>query len=182
MKKQFFLLIFTIFLFSTAFADTGFTVENIQIRGLQGISRDTVLSYLPITVGDKVDDKQSAKIIQALYRTGFFNDVRLSRKNGTLVIDVRQQPIISHITVTGNKDIPTDKLMPALKKLGFASASSSNIQLLATCGCVSNAFILLSVMRYSIFCPQTCLPSCVSNIRFCLTRFSAKRTWGGLDL
>ena len=93
--------------------------EKIQVEGLQGIPVSTVYGYLPITVGDSVSDQNSSGIIQALYKTGFFDNVALGREGNILIIKVVQRPIISRIQITGNKLIPTDKLQESLNTIGF---------------------------------------------------------------
>jgi len=108
----------------TVYASNDFIVKNIQINGLQGISRSTVLSYVPIKIGDRLNTEKNAQIIRNLFKTGFFANVTLGRKNNTLIINVQQQPIIGQITITGNKLIPTDKLQATLKKVGFTTGRS----------------------------------------------------------
>ena len=56
-----------------------FTVSDIRIDGLQRISAGTVFTYLPIERGDTIDQSREAEAIRALYKTGFFEDVRLGR-------------------------------------------------------------------------------------------------------
>lgn len=100
------------------FADSGFIVKQIQIEGLQGVSRSTVLSYLPIQIGQVLGATNSANVIQALYATGFFNDVNLQHRGNTLVIVVKERPTIGLINMTGNKSLPNKKLWEALRKMG----------------------------------------------------------------
>lgn len=113
------LLLIGLFSLSPAQAADSFVVKSIHITGLQGISSDTVMSYLPIHVGERINASQSANIISTLYATGFFSDVSLSQEGNTLIIHVAERPVISSISVSGNKDIPKDKLNEVLKKLGL---------------------------------------------------------------
>jgi outer membrane protein insertion porin family len=96
-----------------------FYLKHIEIRGLQGISRATVLSYLPVRTGQTFNSEQSSRLIDVLYATGFFSNVSLQAQGNTLVINVVERPIISEVTVTGNKEIPKDKLNEIIKKLGL---------------------------------------------------------------
>jgi outer membrane protein insertion porin family len=106
----------TPFLILPAFA---FPISRIEVEGLQGISRDTVLSYLPVRVGQSFLPYQSTSIINALFSTGFFSNVTLEEQANVLIIKVVERPTISHIDVTGNKEIPKDKLKKILKKIGL---------------------------------------------------------------
>ena len=96
-----------------------FYLSRIDVRGLKGISRDTVLSYLPVRTGQAFNPEQSSQLIGALYATGFFSNVSLQEQGNTLVINVVERPIINEVTVTGNKEIPKDKLNEILKKIGL---------------------------------------------------------------
>ena len=97
-----------------------FVVSDIRVEGLQRISAGTVFNYLPVKVGDTLDDAKAADAVRALFKTGFFKDVRLERTDGVLVVVVEERPAITNIKVSGNKDIETDKLLEALKQVGFA--------------------------------------------------------------
>ncbi len=97
-----------------------FTIEDIQVDGLQRISAGTVFNYLPLRVGDKVDDRAISKSIRELFKTGFFKDVRLEREGNRLIVFVVERPAIADIKFEGNKDIDTEELTKALKQIGFA--------------------------------------------------------------
>jgi outer membrane protein insertion porin family len=105
---------------SPAVAKDSFIVKDIRIEGLERISPGTVFNYLPIRVGDEFDASRSAEAVRALFKTGFFRDVRLEREGDVLVVIVSERETIAEITVTGNKDIGTEDLLEGLKKIGFA--------------------------------------------------------------
>lgn len=102
-----------------AWADT-FVVQQIQINGLQRVSQGTVLNYLPIQVGDTLNTDDTAKLINALYQTGFFSSISLSRQGNTLIVNVQERPTIGTIKVSGNKLIATKDMLKALANLGVA--------------------------------------------------------------
>ena len=106
-------------------ADT-FVVEDIRLEGLQRITAGTVFNYLPIQVGDTVDDTRTAGAVRALFRTGFFRDVRLERDGNTLVVSVVERPSIGSIEFSGNEDLETEALMSALEQMGFAEGRVFN--------------------------------------------------------
>lgn len=97
-----------------------FVVRDIRIEGLQRISPGTVFNYLPVKVGDEFDARRSSEAVRALFKTGFFKDVRLERAGEVLVVVVSERETISQITITGNSDIKTEDLSEALKQIGFA--------------------------------------------------------------
>jgi len=102
-----------------SYADS-FVVKQIQINGLKRVERSTALNYLPVKIGDTVNDNNTGKIIAALYKTGFFQNIKLQRQDNVLVIDVTERPTIGNIQVTGNSSLPTDKLNEVLKQVGLA--------------------------------------------------------------
>lgn len=113
------------FLFSLLIATSGtcaaeFTVQDIQVDGLQRISAGTVFNYLPVQVGTSVSEKNYPDIIRALFKTGFFTDVHLERKGNVLVVTVVERPAIAEVKIIGNSDISTEDLQKSLKEVGLA--------------------------------------------------------------
>ncbi len=104
---------------TAVFSVESFTVEDIRIEGLQRVAPGTVFNYLPVKVGDEFDQRLSSESIKALFKTGFFKDVRLEQEGDTLVVIVEERPSISSVQIEGNKDISTDDLKKALKGIGL---------------------------------------------------------------
>lgn len=100
-------------------ATDGFVVRDIKITGLQRVSKGTVLNYLPVQVGEEVDSNSTPRIIRALYETGFFQSVVLERTGNTLIVQVVERSTIGAINVSGNTEIPNDKMKEILKELGL---------------------------------------------------------------
>ncbi len=110
----------TALMWSTAInAGSDFIVRDIKVTGLQRISVGTVLNYLPVQVGEEVGPASTPQIIRTLYDTGFFQSVVLERQGNTLIVQVVERSTIGSITVTGNKEIPSDKMKEILKDLGL---------------------------------------------------------------
>lgn len=109
----------------------GFTIEDIEVRGLQRISEGTMLNYLPLAVGDPVNAEQARAAIKALYDTGFFEDVTLKRDGGTLIVEVKERPSIAYLRIRGNKQIETEDLRKNLKSVGVAEGRILNQHTLA---------------------------------------------------
>jgi outer membrane protein insertion porin family len=103
-----------------------FTVGDIRIEGLQRITEGTVYNYLPVNIGDRMDQRRVDESLRALYATGFFRDVEIRRDGGTLVIAVLERPSIESFTITGNKDIKTEDLEKSLRNVGLAKGKTFN--------------------------------------------------------
>ncbi len=102
-----------------AWADS-FTIRDIRIEGLQRIAPGTVFTYLPLKNGDQLGDASSAEAIRALFKTGFFQDVRLERDGDVLVVALVERPAIASVEFSGNREFETDKLKSSLKDTGLA--------------------------------------------------------------
>jgi outer membrane protein insertion porin family len=111
-------------------AAPSFTVEDIEVEGLQRIEAGTVFTYLPIKVGDTFDDRRSAEILRELFKTGFFSDVSLYHKGNILIVKVKERPAIADINFSGNKDISDEDLTTALRGVGIAKGRVFNRSIL----------------------------------------------------
>lgn len=125
MKKLIYIVILASQLLVAARAEP-FEVERIEIDGLQGISRGTVESYLPVHRGQILRSENSTAILRALYKTGFFEKVTVSRSANALVIHVVERPTIGQLKIKGNSVIPTDKLTSVMKTMDIAEGRIYN--------------------------------------------------------
>ena len=103
-----------------------FTASDIRVDGLQRISAGTVYTYLPIEKGDQVNSAKTTEAIRALYKTGFFSDIRLERQGNILVVHVVERPSINTLTLKGNKEIKTEDLLKGLKGIGLSEGETYN--------------------------------------------------------
>ncbi len=132
MKKRLLqpLLLSTALLATAVQAESGFIVEDIQVKGLQRISAGTVYNYLPVAVGERFTVDKVSTSIRALFNTGFFKDIVLEREGNTLIVSVEERPSIAKIIFEGNKDIKTEDLTQALNKIGLSEGKVFNRQIL----------------------------------------------------
>jgi outer membrane protein insertion porin family len=107
-----------------------FVVKDIRVEGLQRIAAGTVFNYLPVKVGDKVNDKNVQEAIRALYKTGFFKDVRLERQRDVLIVSVVERSSIAGIRINGTREFSEDDLKRGLKEIGLAEGRIFNKSLL----------------------------------------------------
>ena len=107
---------------SPVWAIEPFTVKDIRVEGIQRTEAGTVFSYLPVKVGEIMNDEQAASAIHALYATGFFKDVKLKVDHGVLIVQVLERPSIASIEINGAKEFPKDQLKDAMKFAGLAEA------------------------------------------------------------
>jgi len=110
--------------------EQGFIVKDIQVTGLQRISVGTVFNYLPVNVGEKLLQKNIAPAIRALFKTGFFKDIKMQREGNTLLIAVQERPSVAEINIEGNDDLSSEDLLKALTAIGLAKGKVFNQQIL----------------------------------------------------
>lgn len=96
-----------------------FTISNIQINGLERISRETALSYLDLSPGESFNTDNSSQLINNLYASDFFKNVSISRQGNTLIVNVVERPTIGDIQFSGNDSIEKDKMKEVMKTAGL---------------------------------------------------------------
>lgn len=120
--NRFLAALFIALLPALAWALEPFVVKDISVEGLQRIAAGTVFNYLPVKVGDRLTEKGAENAIRALYKTGFFKDVRLERKGDVLIVSVVERPSIGSIRITGTHEFSQDDLKKGLKEIGLSEA------------------------------------------------------------
>lgn len=120
MKLRYILLMICGFYATSALAMEPFVVKDIRVEGIQRTEAGTIFNYLPVKVGETMDEDKAAQAIKALYATGFFKDVRIEAERDVLVITVQERPAIAQIEFTGNKSFPSDKMKEGLKQIGLS--------------------------------------------------------------
>lgn len=103
-----------------AIAIEPFVVRDIRVEGIQRTEAGTVFNYLPVKVGDTLDDDRAAEAIKALFATGFFKDVRLEAREDVLIVVIEERPAIAQIDLNGIKEFDKDELKKGLKAVGLA--------------------------------------------------------------
>ena len=85
-------------------------VNRIVVTGAERIERGTILSYLPIGVGDTIDPARIDLALKTLFRTDLFADVRIDLQGTDLVVQVVENPIINQVVFEGNSALKEEKL------------------------------------------------------------------------
>jgi outer membrane protein assembly factor BamA len=78
-------------------------VRNIRVEGLQRIAEGTVFNYLPVNIGDRIDQGRIQEAVRAIYGTGFFRDVEIRWDSGNLIIVVSERPSIASFSIPATR-------------------------------------------------------------------------------
>ena len=103
-----------------ALAFEPFAVKDIRVEGIQRTEAGTVFSYLPVKVGDTLNNEKAAQSIKTLFATGFFKDVRIEVEGNVMVVVVQERPAIAKINFVGLKEFDNEVIVKALKEAGIA--------------------------------------------------------------
>ncbi|WP_184201965.1 outer membrane protein assembly factor BamA [Chitinimonas taiwanensis] len=105
-----------------AYAFEPFVIKEIRVEGIQRTEAGTVFNYLPVKVGDRMDDEKAQAAVKALFATGFYRDVRIEADQDVLVVALDERPVIAAIQINGAKEFESDQLLKALRENGLAES------------------------------------------------------------
>lgn len=91
-----------------------FQFTNVVIEGTERVSADTVLSYAGISRGQTVSAAELNDAYQDVLASGLFETVEFIPQGNTLKISVVEYPVVSAISIEGNRKVSDDALMPSL--------------------------------------------------------------------
>ena len=121
-------LIATLLIVTSAFGQ-GDLIVGIQIHGNRRIPADTVRARIFTKVGDVYDTAALERDFNALWNTGYFEDIRFEReqsaKGWILHIYVKERPTIREINYTGLSSVSTSDVLDRFKdrKVGLSVES-----------------------------------------------------------
>jgi len=128
--RRLFLMLAFLLVIPASYAFESFVVKEIRVEGLQRISVGTVFNYLPIRINEKFTSDRAKESLRALFKTGFFKDIRLAKEGSTLLVRVVERPSILSIDIDGSKKIPPEDLKKTLKEAGLGEGRTFNRSLL----------------------------------------------------
>ncbi len=90
-------------------------IRAIAVTGTQRLEPDTVLSYTKLRIGQSYSQESLDQALRDLYETELFADVQIRNDNGSLTVEVKENPVINRIVLEGNKRLKEDKIRPEIK-------------------------------------------------------------------
>jgi outer membrane protein insertion porin family len=106
---------------AAAVPDTG-TLSRVNVQGNRRVETDAIRAVLPVKPGDNYDRNVLKQVLLAVWRMGYFNDVKLdvSRERPpatgyVLTILVSEKPAIHDIRIEGNEELSKDDFKEAFE-------------------------------------------------------------------
>ena len=115
MSKILNIVIFYHLLIFSAFAEDNNYIKEINVKGAQRISYDTVLSYGQVNNSSIYTETLSNNIIKNLYETQLFSDISINYTDNILTIIVKENPTINLVLFEGNKSKKDEDLISEIK-------------------------------------------------------------------
>ena len=92
-------------------------IKEIKIEGNKRVSENTIILYGKIDKEKDYSENDLNKIIENLYSTDFFEDIKVSLNNGILNLNLKEYPIINQLIISGEKKQSLAKQIKDLIKL-----------------------------------------------------------------
>lgn len=116
LKNILFLTIFLPFFLCnfSAFAANNSAIKSIEIKGNERVDQATIISYLDVAGLKNNSQKSLQESLKKLYESDLFLESKIYRQNGNIIVEVKENPIVSEIKIVGNKKIEDDALQSEL--------------------------------------------------------------------
>jgi outer membrane protein insertion porin family len=104
------------------------TVASIVVEGNRRVESDTIRSYFKPGPGGALDAGRIDDGLKALIETGLFQDVKINRAGGRLVVTVIENPVIGRIAFEGNKKVKDEQLSAEIQSKPRGTLSRPMVQ------------------------------------------------------
>jgi outer membrane protein insertion porin family len=117
------------------------TASSIIVEGNRRVEADTIRSYFKPGPGGTLDAGAIDDGLKALIETGLFQDVKISRPGGRVVVTVLENAVIGRIAFEGNKKIKDEQLSAEIQSKPRGTFSRPMVQ--------SDALRIAEIYRHS---------------------------------
>ncbi|MBO9510964.1 outer membrane protein assembly factor BamA [Erythrobacter sp. A6_0] len=90
-------------------------VRTISVSGAQRLEPQTILSYIQLRPGQEWNQVVGDQVLKELYATELFANASVSYDNGTVLIEIVENPVVNRIILEGNERIKDDKIVPEIR-------------------------------------------------------------------
>ena len=89
-------------------------ISAIKVSGNRRVAEGTVLSYLPVQIGDVVSQGGLSQSLERLFATNLFKDIKLDLDDSVLTVTIVENPIINRVNIEGNDVISDERLLEVI--------------------------------------------------------------------
>ena len=101
MFKRFLTYTFFLLFFSNILSASD--ISNVKINGNERITKETIILFGQIDLNNDIGNNELNSILKNLYETNFFEDIKLKIIDQTLIVNVKEFPLISSLEIVGVK-------------------------------------------------------------------------------
>ena len=85
-------------------------IKKIEVVGNDRLAKETIILFSELNINENIDADDLNSGLKKLYETNYFKDVKISKNNDNLIIEVIENPLIQSIIIEGikNKSIVED--------------------------------------------------------------------------
>ena len=91
------------------------TIRAMRVTGNQRLESQTILSYIRLRIGQEWSTAAADQALKDLYATELLASAQIRNEDGTVVIEVQENPVVNRIILEGNKRIKDEKIYPEIK-------------------------------------------------------------------
>ncbi len=104
------------------------TAAQIGVEGNRRIETDTIRSYFKPGPNGQLDAARIDDGLKGLVETGLFQDVKINRVGGKLVVVVVENPVIGRVAFEGNKKVKDEQLTAEVQSKARGTLSRAMVQ------------------------------------------------------
>ncbi|MGY8664854.1 outer membrane protein assembly factor BamA [Bradyrhizobium sp. UFLA05-109] len=104
------------------------TVDSISVEGNRRVEVETIRSYFKPGPGGRLDQAAIDDGLKALIETGLFQDVKINRVGGRIVVSVVENAVIGRVAFEGNKKIKDEQLTAEVQSKPRGTFSRAVVQ------------------------------------------------------
>ena len=97
-------------------------IKDISVKGNQRISKETILVLGNIELNKDYNSESINKVLKNLYQSDFFENIEIEVQDNTLVVNIKENPIIENISISGIKKKEFEENL--LEKISLKNRSS----------------------------------------------------------
>jgi outer membrane protein insertion porin family len=107
-------------------------VLSVDVTGTRRIDEAAVLAAMGLAPGERLTASKVRRDLKAIYRTGFFEDVRIEAElDGTgvrVVVQIEEKPAIRDVRIEGNKKIDEEDIREVLDVYAFSVLNEAKVK------------------------------------------------------